>query len=332
MKELNCRSVRKFGVEVELNTLSGQIKKLEKGTAPEGIDYVAGLINKTITKPVSIHGWHNTHNNDNWRVKPDASCGYEVCTPVLKGWYDLKELMEVIDVFQSDPSIKADNKCSLHVHIDVSDLNQGQICNVIAYWIKCELVFMDMVPPNRKRNRYCQLIGNSLKLNHDFHSYGDLIGLVGSQKYYSLNTFHLSKGKRNTIEFRIGENEMCTDSFSVKNWVRLLLYFVDFVSERDFPKKYEPGNYRTGLLWMDPVEVFKFLRFDQPLSKGLEQVKRWMLGRLSKYCLSGDFGLFAPDIRAFSYKEIQELLTSSKQETGFYKPAADEIYSLEYVT
>ena len=47
--ELNCKFVRRFGVEIELNTRDGKIKRLEHGDFPDGSIYIANLINK-ITK------------------------------------------------------------------------------------------------------------------------------------------------------------------------------------------------------------------------------------------------------------------------------------------
>jgi len=47
---INCKNNRLFGVEIEVNTADGRIKKLNKNEIPLGADRVALLINKAIKK------------------------------------------------------------------------------------------------------------------------------------------------------------------------------------------------------------------------------------------------------------------------------------------
>jgi hypothetical protein len=62
-------------------------------------------------------------------------------------------------VFTKTSKIQSDNRCSFHVHIDVSDLSEIKLASVISWWIKCEPVFLDSVPAKRKKNQYCQFLG-----------------------------------------------------------------------------------------------------------------------------------------------------------------------------
>lgn len=330
MTVFDCKFNRRFGVEIELNTLSGNIKKLDKGQAPEGADYFAGAINSAIGADVSIHGWHLTHNNSGWVVKPDSSCGIEVCSPVLGGWFDLCEVLKVIEAFKNDKNIKADDRCSLHIHVDVSDLTIESLGNVIAHWIKIEPVIMDMFPAHRKKNKYCQLIGLSLNQEHTEHyDPATLINFL-APKYFTMNTLHYSSGKRKTIEFRFGENELCLDPFSVKCWARFLLHFVNVTSKIRIPP-YKSGNPKTGLLWLDPIDTFKLLKFDQNLSPGLAQVKKWALGRLSKYGMGSSLtGIWADVVRKAAYREIEEMVKEANQEPGLYVPSEEELYGEQF--
>jgi hypothetical protein len=185
-------------------------------------------VRKTTSEKVIVHKWGHDHNNDSWVVKPDGSCGMEVCSPVCKGWHGLKRVCKVIEAFSNEPKISADHRCSLHVHIDVSDLSIEQLCSVIAWWVKCEPVFLDSVPPSRKKNRYCQFIGLwDLFEENSTLSMDQLIKKFGNSKYGSLNTYHLKMGKRQTIEFRIMEGDCCKNPYMAKNWLRLLVHFVE---------------------------------------------------------------------------------------------------------
>lgn len=290
MYRLDCKTYRRFGVEIELNTSDGVVNKIYSNEIPNGIDYVAYLIKDTIHKRVDIrsHAFH--HNNKLWIVKPDMSCGIEVCTPVLKGWNDLKMLLRVIQRFK-EASIKSDERCSLHVHVNVADLSETQLAVVTAFYIKCEHLFFDAMPLNRKNNRYCKFIGYSDMFDTDTPMCPKLINKKFSEsKYHSANAFHFMKSgeydiencNRPTMEFRIAGNQACRDPFFAKNWIRLLLHFVDIAKKLPMPEAYRKGDPWTGLAWLDPSDIFKLLQFDQPLSEGLKQTRNWLINSILK--------------------------------------------------
>ena len=154
---------------------------------------------------------------------------------------------------------------------------------VMAYWIKCESVFLDSVPVNRKRNRYCQCIGLCDLFDHNTQ-YGpkDIVRSLGQQKYYTVNTYHLCQNRRPTVEFRIVESEGCLDPYLVKNWIRLLIHFVEVAKRHQMPRPYVQGDKWSSLLWLDPEDVMGFLGFNggYELSRGMEQTRNWFLARL----------------------------------------------------
>lgn len=325
---LDCEIYRRFGVEVEVNTPSGEIKKLGKNEAPEGAEYIAGLINKITREKVEIHGWHSTHNNLGWVVKPDSSCGVEICTPILKGYYGLLSLMRVIDGMKD--SVRADDRCSLHVHIDVEDLDRDDIGRILAWWIKCEAVFMDAMPSNRKLNRYCQCVGVSDLFHIDgCYTADEIITTLGDVKYFSVNTFHLCRGKRNTIEFRIMGKDACLKPFVAKNWVRLLLHFVETAIKANFPVQYESGNPWSSLCWLDPKDVFSFLGFNdtRQLSPGLQQVRAWFITQTVQNIDSYLAGIWSPAGRLIARQEIRNLW--GQHARPIEKPE-EELYSDKY--
>lgn len=309
---------RRFGVEIELNSFDKRDfvrHPLRKGELPEGIHYVGNLITKLLNVQVEISKWHHTHNNNNWILKPDSSCGIEICSPVSKGWHGLKQVCLVIDAFNKDKNIVADERCSLHVHIETADCNQVQLATILAYWIKCESVFLDSVPASRKRNRYCQCIGLCDLFEHDSQIVcEDMVRILGVQKYYSLNTYHLHRGKRPTIEFRIVESEGCKDAYLVKNWVRLIVHFVEVAKRHPIPNLYKAGDQWSSLLWLDPDDVMSFLGFsgEYELSKGLEQTRNWFLARL-KYNLVENktalAGVWSDKARRIAMEQVNHMVT-----------------------
>lgn len=316
---LDCENYRRFGVEIELNTLDGFVKKLDRnmGEIPLGADLVALIIRRTLRENVEIQGWDHNFNNNYWIVKPDSSCGMEVCSPVLKGWIGLSKLIRVVEALR-ESKINADKRCSLHVHVNISDLNKQQLASVIAWYIKCEHLFIDSVPVHRKINRYCQILGMSEALYEDFPIIPDeILNVVSNVKYYSLNAYHFMKGggfdpnnnRKKTIEFRIAENDMCLNGLDLKNWVRFLIHFVEVTKSRPLPAPYQKGDPWTGLVWLDPVDVFKVLNFDEPCSEGFSQVKKWFLNRILKNGKDNNAtGIWSDETRNFARQNFLEFL------------------------
>lgn len=337
---LDCEFKRRFGVEVELNTLDGAIRRLDdkKRDIPNGADYVANIIRKTLRKTSRIYGWHSTHNNNDWIVKPDSSCGIEVCSPILKGWSGLYDLIKLVQAFRQS-KVRADSRCSFHVHVNIGDLNERQLGSVLAWYIKCEPVFMDAMAKHRRMSRYCQMIGMTDLFWDSFPlSISTILGRVSAVKYYSVNTYHFLKGggfdalsRKPTIEFRAAEHDACLDPMYVKNWVRLLLHFIEVTKDRPMPKDYKQGDPWTGLLWLDPKDAFRVMRFDEPLSDGLNQVKQWFLARLFDQGFdSGATGLWSKECRKFAREEVLSMVSDSPLQREILACSDEMLFSKKY--
>lgn len=284
----DCEIYRRFGVELEVNTSNGVVRRPNSGEIPRGSDKVAQIVSKAAGRRVTIQGWDHIHNNSNWIIKPDNSCGIEINTPVLKGWRGLETLLRVIEALNKS-GIQADQRCSLHVHVNIADLSLRQMAAVIAYYIKCEAIFFDSVPSHRKNNRYCQPLGMTDLFSHDFiMEPEDLISRISGVKYYSINAYHFMQGggfssdnhRKQTLEFRIIENIACIDPLTAKNWIRFVLHFVEMTKDKPLPSRYREGDQWSSLLWLNPKDMFSLLKFDRELSDGLTQVKNWFVKRL----------------------------------------------------
>lgn len=335
--QLDCRFLRRFGVEIELNP---NVKTFNRPSTSEGeimpgSDIVGQIVSKTSGDEVEIQGWDYIHNNSGWVIKHDMSCGIEINSPVLKGWSGLSKLLRVIDALGKKWPY-CDDRCSFHVHVSVEDLTKKQLATVIAYYIKCEHVFLDAMPTSRKNNRYCQPIGLGDLFSHDFNmDIEDLFESVSCQKYYSMNAYHYRQGiirgeeRKKAIEFRVAENKACIDPMIAKNWIRLLLHFVNVTSQLELPKPYQQGDPHSGLLWLDPQEVFSLLKFDQPLSPGLTQVKEWFMKRIYRYGVDSEIknGIWSEAGRKSSREDFMEMYN----ETNFKQTDGDKIYDKNWV-
>lgn len=287
---LSFNSQRRFGVELEINAFDKRPRP-EPGKRPAGIEHVNRIVQENTEEGSEIKDYEHTQENSRWVVKPDSSCGIEICTPPLKGWRGIRKVCKVVEAFSLDPKICVDKRCSVHVHVEVADLCEAEIASVIVYWIKAEQVFLDLVPTERKRNRYCQSIDmTSLFEVESQLPPSEIIKRVGDVKYYTLNSNQMRRtnNQRKTLEFRIIEGQGCKDPFLCKNWVRLLLHFVEMTCRRPLPAPYKSNDPWTGFSIFDPKHVMEVLGFnnDPPsyeLSSGLTQTRNWMLARLIHY-------------------------------------------------
>jgi len=311
---MDLNSLIRFGVEIEINSFDGLSKPLghQAGEPPVGMYCVADLIYRAIKEKVFINKWGNNHDNDYWVIKPDSSCGIEICSPVLKGWYGIKKIKKIANCLHEDKSVTSDDRCSYHVHFDVSDFSSEELNSVISWWIKCEAVFMDAMPKNRKINQFCQLIAATDVIPNvaSFLSTEDLVKRLGISKYYSMNTFHYYNNKRESIEFRIMDNECCLDSEAAGNWVAFLLHFLETCRKKGRPKSFVPSDSMSGYCWLDPIEVFNFLDFTPEFdtSPRLLEVKNWFLTRLKNNSVDAHSnGLFSKQCRSVAIKQIKKM-------------------------
>jgi len=315
-KQLSFDYARRFGLEIEMLSFDKRDFKQNPldhhaGEIPKGADRVALLLTGKLKTQVDIRKWGHTNNNNSWVVKPDSSCGIEICSPVLKGWSGIKQICQGVESLLTEKRCAVDDRCGLHLHVDVSDCETDEIAKIISYWVKCEAVFLDSVPASRKRNKYCQPIGQSNHFNTDSTLQSErIVTALGQCKYYTLNTFHMNRpqSKRQTIEFRIAEGAGCLDPFHIKNWIRLLIHFVERAKARPRLQAYNPKNPMTSFSWLDPKDVFEFLGFNENLSPGLKQTRDWFLARILKNQLDTNLpGIWSNEARYYARKEALEL-------------------------
>lgn len=310
--KIYCNVFRRFGVEIELNSFDGRNRPVdyEFGVLPEGSHHIANLVHKSVRDKVFLQKWQNNHNNDCWILKPDSSCGIEVCTPVLKGMDGLRSVCSVVDAFARDVLVMSDQRCSFHVHVDVHDLNVGDIAALVSWWVKMEHFFMRIVPMCRRRNRYCQMLSFSSIFEKGVgHMMSDahLVASVGRHKYYSFNAYHMQKKKRKTVEFRIMDSSCCLSYHDAKNYLLLLLHFVELAVEKGSPREYDRDDPLTGYSWLGVAESLGFLRMEEKssLSEGMSEVRRWLYGRLLRNEHNGESGIFGYRCKSLSEEHLR---------------------------
>lgn len=279
---MDCSAItRRFGVEIELN--SSDLRDFSKnplapGERPAGMESIAAKVSGLGFR-CDVQEWQYNHNPSSWSCKPDSSCGLELCSPVLDG-SNRDQLFMVMDVLAADESVLVDERCAFHVHLEVSGMEfSDSVASILAWWIKCEHVFVDFASPLRKNSFYCKPIGLTDTFSPAERVSGETIFRKLSCKHFSANAFHLFNRRRPTLEFRIAEGTK--DSRFADMWIRVLLRFADVASKRGLPADY---------LWLSPGSVLEFMNLDADLES-------WFLSRLNLNCGLGVSECFSPPKR-----------------------------------
>jgi hypothetical protein len=267
-------SSRRFGVELEYNAFDGESRSRADNDLPKGIYSVASYLQQVLLKTIDVTKWQYTHDNKRWAIKPDSSCGIEVCSPPMRGKNGIAEIKKVVTTLSSHPNVKADSRCSLHVHVEIADFTENQIVSLLRNWVRFEPVFFILCNPGRWLNQYCIPVG----LFSEFDSrqnffYSNIMHRFSEYKYYSVNLFHYGKGRKKTIEFRTMGSEGCLNPEDAENWLKILLCFVDFCG-------HQAGFPSANLSYGDPSELFEFLHLNKYFVKDNE-ILYWIIEKLS---------------------------------------------------
>jgi len=271
-KLVNCS--RRFGVELEYNSLDKAGRSLAENNLPEGIYIYAQIISNKLKKQVEINKWHYTNNNKNWVLKPDASRGIEVCSPPLMGSFGTTQVAQVVEGMAEYRDVSADVRCSCHVHVEIADFTPQNLVDLFKCWTSYELFFYFLTSPSRWLNQYCQPLGFSIPHLSSSSSItaSDVIHMLGDYKYYAINLYHYKKGKKRTVEFRIMDSEACLNPDDVVQWCKLLLCFVERVKSCNLGKSYV--KYKSLVEAIDFLDLHSY--FDN------SEVSAWIIEKFSR--------------------------------------------------
>ncbi len=255
---------RRFGVELEFNSMDNKLP--EGDFLPSGMLDIAEILKNELNEKIYVCNWHTTVNNDYWLVKPDSSCGFEICTPILKGFGDLKKLKNVISAVRKYNKIKSDRRCSFHVHFELSSTDDSYLANIITWWIRCELFFFLMVPNHRKESNYSQILSLSPlffnnNFKNDFIFDYSLASYIKDYKFYSINLYHFKKSNRKTMEFRIMDYSACLNEDYACYWILLLDKFLESCDKNNLV--FNGMVKKEDLKWLEIEDVFKFLNINK---------------------------------------------------------------------
>lgn len=315
-------SKRRFGIELEVSSVQSCIVPRGSG----GLIWVDQLgnyhpsiskqyIGNVIATKSSHHvvitegsfgdnspGWAQTSQNDYWHVKYDSTCGplgkkkdcggWEVASFIAQGQQDLIHIGMVADALR-EAGVETNNNCGLHMHAEAKDFEPEQVAALVARWIKIEPWICQMLPPHRRKNKYCRLLGNYFK-NREKSNASDYWNRIrpsnlsvheNSQKKLAINIVNYAaalKGdgydtSRKTVELRMPEGTLIGSD--IINWGYLYLLFVDLSKNAGMPTNFTPVTTLKeflNYLGLEGKNVYL-------LSEELFELKKWILNRMIQW-------------------------------------------------
>jgi hypothetical protein len=161
-----------------------------------------------------------------WRAEADGSLrddGWEFITPPLEGPNVYYAVEEFYNKFLKDnTNAHFTHRCSIHVHLNVSNLTVGQLRALYATYMTLEDLFFKLVAPERKGNSYCYPVSDA------FLSWEELSPdhLSEAYKYMAVNPHHLRD--YGTIEFR--HHGGTKEKKELMNWIDTITQLYKFVT------------------------------------------------------------------------------------------------------
>ena len=267
---------RRVGVELEYNAWDKVSRSYSVNDLPHGIYNIAELCVNALQKNVKINKWHSTNNNDTWVLKPDSSCGLELCSPPQSIFMLKKDLQKFFNTIKNNNIIFVDKRCSFHVHVEIQDFEYYDLVYLMESWIRLEPIFFILTKQDRWINNYCKALCLCFEHKPKDQEYTkEIVNTVCDNKYYSLNLCNFKKKKKCTVEYRIMGNDACVDFDSAYNWTQLLLNFTNFIKAS--------RSRSNKITSMDFLQIDSFIEY----VKGNESIE--MLAWIKKRILNNFF-------------------------------------------
>ena len=204
---------RRFGVEIEFVGVNRE--ELARAISAQGVDCV-------------VEGY-NHQTQSHWKIVTDASCGYEMVSPILQGesgFFDLKIVMDTM----TGMGCRVNRQTGVHVHLEAVDLTALDVKNIVKRYSDNETEIDQWFPNSRRgnNNTYCQSVARGIGEigSNDFildtQSAADAAGAVRT-RFTKVNLASLTR--YGTIEFR--QHAGSTDYAKISNWILFLQHFVE---------------------------------------------------------------------------------------------------------
>lgn len=213
MKQVKFDENRTYGIEIEVTN--------------EQVNYTPYAIEIALQHAgINASSEYYNHNTCSyWKIITDASCGYEIVSPVLKGYEGLEQIKTVCKTL-NEMGCKVNKKCGLHIHHGVEDFTLKTFKNLFILYGKYEEAIDSIMPESRRKDnaRYCRSMIR-------YNNYEEYVQLIEQCKSVDQIIYDVANGDRyrklnvkpfvvqGTIEFR--QHSGTIDADKIINWLML---------------------------------------------------------------------------------------------------------------
>lgn len=244
--------MRKTGIEIEFANTSIFNKKICK----EIFEYLKFPCNE---KDNDLY--------DQWIVKDDPTCGFEINTPIIYLYNDLYNLKlilsEIKKRYKKDEII--DKNCGLHIHIDVSDfVNVKQFLYLLQIIsILEQTIIFKIVNKTRIKNKFCKKLCyyNKVKqyLNNSLEDFSKNVRILPKNSGFSIKSY----GTLGTVEFRYYQSTL--NYYEISNWIEFLQKIIDFIFDQNNIKWLNNNYYKiiNKIKTINNKQIFEILKLNK---------------------------------------------------------------------
>jgi hypothetical protein len=212
------------GIEVEIENVRYEFSS--DGPMSPNNSYFIGCDNNGSLPYLHEH-WYIVRDNSLRNGVEFIFNGPKKGPAIIKSLSDLKKFFRVFR--REGRPVRASDRCSIHVHLDVRDLDEIELNRLIMIYVLVERLLFAYVSPSRLKNNYCRPVTdssfkhilNSINTKANPSEFNDAISVIRSNcdKYSALNLLPIQS--YGTVEFR--HHQGTDDMDEVLDWVNILL-------------------------------------------------------------------------------------------------------------
>jgi superfamily II DNA or RNA helicase len=235
VRGLDLQPRQTFGLEIELTS-----RAFEPGVAPADWSRTALALLEAVASVApaasAIVPDDGFKDNTVWNVEWDASCGWEITSPILVGEAGFEEVVAVTHVLDRAAErlgLRVSKRTGLHVHLATSG-KAGVLRRVMEIAAAIEPALLSLVAPSRFDNPFCKPVRRRIAELRELTTLAEwrLAFAEHDTRYIAVNPRNaiVDEGL-GTVEIRLHSGT--TDASKILPWVSLWMRIVD-AAERGF--------------------------------------------------------------------------------------------------
>lgn len=170
-------------------------------------------------------------DHNGWKDDGSLRNGVEINTTPSAG-VEFERIVASVCTKLKKRGFEISNRCGLHTHVDLRDLDKEQINNIYKFFWAIEPLVYALVDKSRASNMYCRAVRRKLFFNefYQLKPREELVDKVNKKTGDRMGLNLLSIKKHKTIEFRYHQGSL--DPKTILNWVHFVLKGVDYALNR----------------------------------------------------------------------------------------------------